>query len=83
MEMKTLGSIAVAAVALCAAVPAHANPYTEYPAPTPYYPFQRSFLTGQLVAIPPYNRPFVVRVYTTPPQQPYYNVPPYAVIAPY
>lgn len=62
---------------------AKAESYLEYPAPTPYYPFQRSFLTGEAVAIPPYPYPFPVRVYTTPSQQPYYNVPPYAVIAPY
>ena len=62
---------------------AMAQGYTEYPAPTPGYPFQRSFLTGQAVVIPPYDRPFPVRVYTTPPSPPYYNVPPYAVAAPY
>ena len=60
-----------------------AQAYNEFPAPIPHYPFNRSFRTGQVVGIPPYRHPFVVRVYTTPPQQPYYNVPPYAVIAPY
>lgn len=60
-----------------------AQTYTEYPAPTPFYPFQRSYLRGDAVVIPPYRYPFPVRVYTTPPRSPYYNVPPYAVIAPY
>lgn len=77
---KTLLGLALAAV--CAA-PACAQQYNEYPAPTPGYPFQRSVLTGRAVVIPPYPRLFPVRVYTTPPQPPYYNVPPYAVIAPY
>lgn len=63
--------------------PALAEEYIEYPAPTPFYPFQRSTLTGEAVLIPPYDRPFPIRVYTTPQQQPYYNVPPYAVVAPY
>ena len=62
---------------------ADAQTYPEYPAPTPGYPFQRSFLTGRAVIIPPYRYPFPVRVYTTPPTQPYYNVPPYAVVSPY
>ena len=72
-----------AALSAMVAQPALAGEYYEHPAPIPNYPFQRSYLIGQLVTIPPYRRPFVVRVYTTPPQQPYYNVPPYAVIAPY
>ena len=63
--------------------PACAQQYLEYPAPTPGYPYQRSELTGRAIVIPPYDRPFAVRIYTTPPQSPYYNVPPYAVIAPY
>ena len=63
--------------------PASAQQHAEYPAPTPGYPFQRSFLTGRVVVVPPYRQPFPVRVYTTPPTQPYYNVPPYAVVAPY
>ncbi len=78
----------VLVVSLCAAVgvqvgQALAQDYPGYPAPTPGYPFQRSFLTGRAVLIPPYRHPFPVRVYTTPPTQPYYNVPPYAVVAPY
>lgn len=56
--------------------------YSEYPAPEAY-PFRHSTLAPQLVTIPPYDQPFRVRVYTTPPRQPFYNVPPYAVITPY
>ncbi len=65
-----------------AAPPALANEYGDFPAPVPY-PFQRSTLTGQAIAISPYDQPFGVRVYTTPQHQPFYNVPPYAVIVPY
>ena len=75
--------LAAAVMTVGAAFPALASDYLEYPAPIPHYPFRRSYRTGQLVAIPPYRVPFVVRVYTTPPQPPYYNVPPYAVVAPY
>lgn len=71
------------ALALGCIAPAAAQHYIEFPAPTPGYPFQRSVLTGRAVVIPPYDRAFPVRVYTTPPQPPYYNVPPYAVVAPY
>ena len=78
--IKTLS--ATVFIAACAS-PVAAYDYTEYAAPTPFYPFQRSFLSGQAVVIPPYHRSFPVRIYTTPPQQPYYNVPPYAVISPY
>lgn len=74
--------LASMAVIVCAA-PACGQDYPEYPAPTPLYPFQRSTLTGRAVVIPPYRRPFPIRVYTTPPRPPYYNVPPYAVVAPY
>ncbi len=63
--------------------PALAEENIEFPAPTPYYPFQRSILTRRRVHIPPYAHPFRVRIYTTPQQQPYYNVPPYRVITPY
>ena len=79
MRTSLLG---LALMAGCVA-PATAQDYLEYPAPTPGYPFQRSVLTGRAVVIPPYERPFPVRVYTTPPRQPYYNVPPYAVVSPY
>ena len=74
--------VGLALVVGCAA-PACAKQYLEHPAPTPGYPFQRSVLTGRAVIIPPDDRLFPVRVYSTPPQQPYYNVPPYAVVAPY
>ena len=59
-----------------------ANPYSEFPAPEAY-PLQRSVLTPQRVIIVPYEQPFAVRVYSTPPQQPFHNVPPYAVVTPY
>ena len=72
----------ILAAALLAAAPAVAGPYAEYPAPTDY-PFQRSVLTPRRVVIPPYEEPFRVRVYTTPPQQPFTNVPAYGVITPY
>lgn len=81
MRSCLMGLAMVTAVG--AAVPAYAGEYAEFPAPTPFYPFKRSALTGRAVVIPPYRRVFPVRVYTTPPQPPYYNVPPYAVVAPY
>lgn len=62
---------------------AMASDYNEYPAPAPGYPFQRSVLSGRAVVIPPYRHVFPIRIYATPQQQPYYNVPPYAVISPY
>ena len=62
--------------------PALAENYISYPAPVPL-PLPHSVPTGPLVAIPPYDHPFVVRTYTTPPEQPFYNAPPYAVVAPY
>lgn len=68
---------------LALAAPALAEDYLEYPAPAPFYPFQRSIPTGDAVVIPPYRHLFAVRVYTTPQKQPYYNVPPYAVVTPY
>ncbi len=71
------------ALMVISVAPAYAQQDLEYSAPTPGYPFQRSVLTGRAVIIPPYDRPFPVRVYSTPPQPPYYNVPPYAVVAPY
>lgn len=75
----------VVAGAICTACAgsAAAEQYLEYPGPTPFYPFQRSTLTGAAVFIPPYHRPFPIRFYTTPQQQPYSNVPPYSVISPY
>ena len=71
------------ALMVISVAPAYAQQDLEYPAPSLGYPFQRSVLTGRAVIIPPYDRPFPVRVYSTPPQPPYYNVPPYAVVAPY
>lgn len=71
------------ALMVISVAPAYAQQGLEYPAPIPGFPFQRSVLTGRAVVIPPYDRPFPVRVYSTPPQPPYYNVPPYAVVAPY
>ena len=79
--MKTLCLGFLAAAALVA--PAIAADNYQYPAPTPHYPFQRSFLKRRVVIVPPYAHPFRIRVYTTPQQQPYYNVPPYPVISPY
>ncbi len=79
MKRWILGASVCAAMAGQAA----AQDYPQVPAPALGYPFQQSFLTGQAVVIPPYRRLFPVRVYTTPPTQPYYNVPPYPVIAPY
>ena len=72
----------ILAAALLAAPPVLAGPYAEYPAPVDY-PFQRSTLTPRRIVIAPYDEPFRVRIYTTPPQQPFYNVPPYGVITPY
>lgn len=79
--MKTLCLAALTCMTLAA--PALAVDYIEFPRNTPGYPFERSYLSGQAVVIPPYPYPFPLRVYTTPPQQPYYNVPPYPVVAPY
>ena len=76
-------SLLILALVIGGFAPARAQQYLMYPAPTPGYPFQRSVPTGRALVIPPYDRPFTVRVYSTPPQQPYYSVPPYAVVAPY
>ena len=69
-------------VGAAVATPACAEDYGQYPAPTPYGVFPQSVLTGQVAFVPPYG-PLPVRIYTTPPQGPFYNVPPYKVIAPY
>ena len=79
--MKSM--LLVLAALIASTVAATAQDYGEYPAPMPGHRLPRSRLTGHSVFIPPYRRPFPIRVYTTPPRQPYYNVPPYAVIAPY
>lgn len=65
------------------AVPAFADESTEFPLTTPAYPFQRSALSGEAVVIAPYRHRFSIRIYTTPQQAPYYNIPSYAVVAPY
>lgn len=64
-------------------VPALANDYIEFPVEAQAQAIRRSYPTRQAVIIPPYRHVFPVRVYTTPPQPPYYNVPPYSVVAPY
>ena len=76
-------NIVIAIVAATAvAAPACAEDYGQYPAPIPYAPLPQSYLTGDVVIVPPYG-PLPVRFYTTPPNGPFYNVPPYRVIAPY
>ena len=65
------------------AIPAFADPDIEYPAGRPNISIHRSTRTGRVVVIPPYRHLFQVRVFTTPQRDPYYNVPPYAVISPY
>ncbi len=62
--------------------PARCDTYLAYPAPVPL-PLPNSVATGPLVAIAPYDHAFIVRGYATPPQQPYYNVPSHAAVAPY
>lgn len=80
---KRIGYDLLAAIALFAPSAAAAQNYTQFPAPIPWQRAQHSYLSGAAVVIPPYPCPFPIRVYTTPPQPPYYNVPPYAVVAPY
>ncbi len=80
MIKTTLPALAV--FAACAA-PVRAGDYSQYPSMPPIYRFERSIPTGRAVAIPPYRRAFPIRVYAVPPQPPFYNVPPYAVISPY
>ena len=77
MKQLCLGLVTVCALA----APALAESI-EYPAYVPY-PFQRAHRTRHLVRLVPYERPFLVRSFTTPQQPPYYNVPPYKVISPY
>jgi hypothetical protein len=78
--MRTLLIAALAGTVI--AVPAHAEDYGQYPAPVPFAPLPQSTLTRDLVIVPPYG-PLPIRVYTTPPNGPFYNVPPYRVLAPY
>ena len=77
--MKVLIALLAAVGFACAA---HAEDYGELPAPTPYAPFPSSFRTGEVAAVPPYGL-LPVRIYTTPGRGPFYNVPPYKVVAPY
>jgi hypothetical protein len=80
----SLAAATCALLAIPAVAPsASADENIEYPATRPNYPFQRSRLTGRAVVIPPYRHVFPIRVFSTPQQPPYYNVPPYAVISPY
>lgn len=72
-------------VAISASAPAFAQDggqNIEYPVDRPNIAIKRSYLTDQVVVIPPYRHLFRVRVFTTPQRDPYYNVPPYAVISP-
>lgn len=69
-------------VGAAAAVPAYAEDYGQYQAPVTFAAFPQSYLSGEQVILPPYG-PLPVRIYTTPPNGPFYNVPPYRVIAPY
>lgn len=71
-----------ALLVLCASAPVLAEDI-EFPADRPNIAIPRSYLTGEAVVIPPYRHLFRVRVFTTPQRDPYYNVPPYAVISPY
>jgi hypothetical protein len=84
--IKTLKMVAasVALLGMPAFAPSvWADENIEYPSVRPNHPFQRSFRTGRFVLIPPYRHAFPIRVFSTPQQPPYYNVPPYEVISPY
>ena len=61
---------------------ASAEDYGELPAPTPFAPLPYSIRTGEVVFVPPFGL-LPVRVYATPAQGPFYNVPPFKVVAPY
>ena len=61
---------------------ANAEDYGQYPAPDFTTRFPRSVPTGEFVVVPPYGL-LPLRLYDTPPLGPFYNVPPYRVIAPY
>ncbi len=78
--MKALAAALFAVTALAA--PLQAADRGQLPAPTPYTTFPHSFRTAEFVHVPPYGL-LPVRVYTTPPLGPFYNVPPYKVVAPY
>lgn len=78
--MKALATVLLAASGL--AYPAYAQEHGGLPAPTPFAPFPSSVRTPEFVIVPPFG-PLPVRIYTTPSQGPFYNVPPYRVVAPY
>lgn len=79
--LKTMSG-ALLALAI-APMTAQAQNYTQFPSPVLNQNVQHSWLTGRTICIPPYERPFPVRVYSTPQMPPYYNVPPYWVVSPY
>ena len=78
--MKTLCAAALIAATCCGT--AQAGGYGEYIAPVPGRLFPHGRLTGAYAFVPPYG-PLPIRVYDTPQQGPYYNVPPYPVVTPY
>ena len=78
---KTFGLATLAAIFL--ATPVLADEYIEFPVEPWAQSIKRSDLTHRAVVLPYYRHVFQVRVYTTPPQPPYYNVPPYEVLTPY
>ncbi len=69
-------------IAAMLADPALAGDHASLPAPDVATPFPASVRTGAFVILPPYGG-LPVRVYATPDQGPFYNVPPYRVVAPY
>ncbi len=77
--MRILAALIVVTALTCQV---QAENYGQLPAPTPLAPFPSSFPSGELVFVPPYGA-LPVRIYTTPGAGPFYNVPPYRVIAPY
>ena len=78
--MKILIAAALATTFVAGAV--RAEDYGQYPAPLPGRLAPLSRLTGEVVLVAPYGY-MPVRAYATPQTGPYYNVPPYPVIAPY
>lgn len=80
----------VAAGAMFFATPALAGPWVNYDGYQSIYtyaiPYGYPFVpyTDAIVPVPVVTyAPMHVRVYAVPQQPPYYNVPPYAVYAPY
>jgi len=83
---------AAALIAALAPLPASAEPWINYDGykPYPYYFYGPSYgypfstYTDVIVGVPVVTyAPMHVRIYSTPIDPPYYNVPPYAVYAPY